>query len=68
MATNLVTSQQQGASQWASALANSQSTIRSLLAGAGIRMPNGGTAGVGDAWDPANFTAGETLTPDRLRV
>jgi hypothetical protein len=66
MATNLVTSQQQGASQFASALANSQSAVRSLLAGAGIRMPNGGTAGVGDAWDPAGFTPGAALTADQI--
>ena len=66
MATNLVTSQQTGASQFASALANSQSAVRNLLAGAGIRMPGGGTPGMGDAWDPANFEAGGTLTPDQI--
>ena len=66
MATNLVTSQQTGASQFASALANSQSAVRNLLAGAGIRMPGGGTPGMGDAWDPAGFTPGATLTPDQI--
>jgi len=66
MATNLVTSQQTGASQFASALANSQSAVRNLLAGAGIRMPGGGTPGMGDAWDPAGFTPGATLSADQI--
>jgi len=66
VATNLVTSQQTGATQFANALANSQSAVRSLLAGAGIRMPGGGTPGVGDAWDPSTFTAGEQLTPEKI--
>lgn len=66
MATNLVTSQQTGATQFANALANSQSVVRGLLAGAGIRMPGGGTPGVGDAWDPSTFTAGEQLSPEKI--
>lgn len=66
MATNLVTSQQTGATQFANALAKSQSAVRSLLAGAGITRPGGGTPGVGDAWDPSTFTAGEQLTPEQI--